>query len=213
MPCLSHSGFPQNPFSTAVSRIMSEQKKRLVIAMTGATGAIYGVRMLQVLQQQDNWESHLVISNAGLVNLKYELDMPRKELYALADITHGVDDIAASIASGSFKTEGVIVAPCSMKTLAAIAHGFGDNLISRSADVALKERRRVVIMPRETPLNLAHIRNMASVTEMGGIIFPPMPAFYNKSNSIAAMIDEGVGRVMDLFGVNVEGLFAPWEGL
>ncbi len=192
---------------------MSEQKKRLVIAMTGATGAIYGVRMLQVLQQQDNWESHLVISNAGLVNLKYELDMPRKELYALADITHGVDDIAASIASGSFKTEGVIVAPCSMKTLAAIAHGFGDNLISRSADVALKERRRVVIMPRETPLNLAHIRNMASVTEMGGIIFPPMPAFYNKSNSIAAMIDEGVGRVMDLFGVNVEGLFAPWEGL
>lgn len=192
---------------------MSEQKKRLVIAMTGATGAIYGVRMLQVLQQQDNWESHLVISNAGLVNLKYELDMPRKELYALADITHGVDDIAASIASGSFKTEGVIVAPCSMKTLAAIAHGFGDNLISRSADVALKERRRVVIMPRETPLNLAHIRNMASVTEMGGIIFPPMPAFYNKSNSIAAMVDEGVGRVLDLFGVNVEGMFAPWEGL
>jgi len=192
---------------------MSEQKKRLIIAMTGATGAIYGVRMLQVLQQQDNWESHLVISNAGLVNLKYELDMPRKKLYALADITHGVDDIAASIASGSFKTEGVIVAPCSMKTLAAIAHGFGDNLISRSADVALKERRRVVIMPRETPLNLAHIRNMASVTEMGGIIFPPMPAFYNKSNSIAAMVDEGVGRVLDLFGVNVEGLFTPWEGL
>ncbi|OQK15163.1 3-octaprenyl-4-hydroxybenzoate carboxy-lyase [Methyloprofundus sedimenti] len=192
---------------------MSEQKKRLVIAMTGATGAIYGVRMLQVLQQQNNWESHLVISNAGLVNLKYELDMPRKELYALADITHGVDDIAASIASGSFKTEGVIVAPCSMKTLAAIAHGFGDNLISRSADVALKERRRVVIMPRETPLNLAHIRNMASVTEMGGIIFPPMPAFYNKSNSIAAMVDEGVGRVLNLFGVNVEGMFAQWEGL
>ncbi|WP_428353099.1 UbiX family flavin prenyltransferase [Methyloprofundus sp.] len=192
---------------------MSIQKKRLVIAMTGATGAIYGVRMLQVLQQQDDWESHLVISNAGLVNLKYELDMSRSELYALADITHGVDDIAASIASGSFKTEGVIVSPCSMKTLAAIAHGFGDNLISRAADVALKERRRVVIMPRETPLNLAHIRNMASVTEMGGIIFPPMPAFYNKSNSIAAMVDEGVGRVLDMFGVNVEGLYTHWEGL
>ena len=192
---------------------MSIQKKRLVIAMTGATGAIYGVRMLQVLQQQDDWESHLVISNAGLVNLKYELDMSRSELYALADITHGVDDIAASIASGSFKTEGVIVSPCSMKTLAAIAHGFGDKLISRAADVALKERRRVVIMPRETPLNLAHIRNMASVTEMGGIIFPPMPAFYNKSNSIAAMVDEGVGRVLDMFGVNVEGLYTHWEGL
>ena len=169
--------------------------------------------MLQVLQQQKEWESHLIISSAGLVNLKYELEMDRSELYGLADVTHGINDIASSIASGSFKTEGVVVAPCSMKTLAAIAHGFGDNLISRSADVALKERRRVVIMPRETPLNLAHIRNMASVTEMGGIIFPPMPAFYNKSNSIDAMVDEGVGRVLDLFGVNVEGLFKPWEGL
>ncbi|MDF1584175.1 MAG: UbiX family flavin prenyltransferase [Methyloprofundus sp.] len=192
---------------------MSKQKKRLVIAMTGATGAIYGVRMLQVLQQQEEWESHLVISAAGLVNLKYELEMSRSELYALADVTHGIDDIASTIASGSFKTEGVIVAPCSMKTLAAIAHGFGDNLISRSADVALKERRRVIIMPRETPLNLAHIRNMASATEMGAIIFPPMPAFYNKSNSIAAMVDDGVGRVLDMFGVNVAGLFTPWEGL
>jgi polyprenyl P-hydroxybenzoate/phenylacrylic acid decarboxylase-like protein len=192
---------------------MSQQKKRLVIAMTGATGAIYGVRMLQVLQQQGEWESHLVISSAGLVNLKYELEMSRSELYALADVTHGIDDIASTIASGSFKTEGVVVAPCSMKTLAAIAHGFGDNLISRSADVALKERRRVIIMPRETPLNLAHIRNMVSATEMGAIIFPPMPAFYNKSNSIAAMVDEGVGRVLGMFGVNVEGLFTPWEGL
>ena len=116
---------------------MSEQKKRLVISMTGATGAIYGVRMLQVLQQQYEWESHLVISGAGLVNLKYELEMERSELYALADVTHGINDIASSIASGSFKTEGVVVAPCSMKTLAAIAHGFGDNLISRSAAVAL----------------------------------------------------------------------------
>jgi len=192
---------------------VSQVKKRLVIAMTGATGAIYGVRMLQVLQQQEEWESHLVISTAGLVNLKYELEMSRSELYALADVTHGIDDIASTIASGSFKTEGVIVAPCSMKTLAAVAHGFGDNLISRSVDVALKERRRVVIMPRETPLNLAHIRNMASATEMGAIIFPPMPAFYNKSNSIAAMVDEGVGRVLDMFGVDVEGLFTPWEGL
>jgi len=192
---------------------MSKPKKRLVIAITGATGAIYGVRMLQVLQEQAEWESHVVISSAGLVNLKYELDMERKELYALADVTHGVNDIAASIASGSFKTEGVIVAPCSMKTLAAIAHGFGDNLISRSADVALKERRRVVIMPRETPLNLAHIRNMASATEMGAIIYPPMPAFYNKSNSIAAMVDEAVGRILDGFGIETKDLFQPWEGL
>lgn len=181
--------------------------------MTGATGAIYGVRMLQILQKQEDWEAHLVISSAGLVNLKYEIGMERAELYALADVVHGVNDIAASIASGSFKTEGVIIAPCSMKTLSAVAHGYGDNLISRSADVALKERRRVVIMPRETPLNLAHIRNMASVTEMGGIIFPPMPAFYSKSDSIVAMVDEGVGRVLDMFGVNVEGLFTPWGGL
>ena len=192
---------------------MAEQKKRLVISMTGATGAIYGVRMLQVLQSQAEWESHLVISSAGLVNLKYELEMERSTLYELANVVHGINDIAASIASGSFKTEGVVVAPCSMKTLAAVAHGFGDNLISRSVDVALKERRKVVLMPRETPLNLAHIRNMASVTEMGGIIFPPMPAFYSKSNSITEMVDDGVGRVLEMFGVDATGLYKPWQGL
>ncbi len=190
-----------------------KQIKRLVIAMTGATGAIYGVRMLQILKEQSEWESHLVISSAGLINLKYEMDMNRSALYELADVVHGINDIAASIASGSFKTEGIVIAPCSMKTLAAVAHGFGDNLITRAADVALKERRKLVVMPRETPLNLAHIRNMASVTEMGGIIFPPMPAFYSKSNSITAMVDEGVGRVLDMFEVDVKGLFEPWQGL
>lgn len=189
------------------------QKRRLVIAMTGATGAIYGVRMLQVLQGQEEWESHLVISSAGLVNLKYELEMAKSALYELADVVHGINDVAASIASGSFKTEGVIIAPCSMKTLAAVAHGFGDNLISRAADVVLKERRKLILMPRETPLNLAHIRNMASVTEMGGVIFPPMPAFYSKSNSITEMVDDGVGRVLDMVGVDAKGLFKPWEGL
>ena len=188
-------------------------KKRLIIAITGATGAIYGVRMLQVLQPMPEWETHLVISSAGLVNLKHELDMSRDALSALADVTHGIHDIAATIASGGFKTQGMIIAPCSMKTLAAVAHGFGDNLISRAADVALKERRRVVIMPRETPLHLVHIRNMATVTEMGGIIFPPMPAFYSKNNSISAMVDEAVGRILDMFGVDVTGLYTPWEGL
>ncbi|MGJ0484767.1 MAG: UbiX family flavin prenyltransferase [Methylomicrobium sp.] len=189
------------------------QKKRLIIAMTGATGAVYGVRMLQHLQSQPEWETHLIISDAGVVNLKHEMDMKRGDLYRFADVTHGIGDIAASIASGGFKTEGMIIAPCSMKTLAAVAHGFGDNLISRSADVVLKERRRLVIMPRETPLNLAHIRNMAAVTEMGGIIFPPMPAFYNKSDSLAVMVDETVGRVLDMFGADVKGLYTPWEGL
>ncbi len=188
-------------------------KKRLVIGMTGATGAIYGVRFLQVLREQPDWESHLVISQAGLVNLKYELDMPRGELYALADFTYSIDDIAAAIASGSFKTEGMVIAPCSMKTLAAVAHGFGDNLISRAADVTLKERRRTVLVPRETPLNLAHIRNMAAVTEMGGIIYPPMPAFYNKSDSVLAMVNEGVGRILDMFGLEAAGLYKPWQGL
>lgn len=188
-------------------------KKRLIIAITGATGAIYGVRMLQILQPMPDWETHLVISSAGLVNLKYELDMTRDDLSALADFTHGIHDIAATIASGGFKTQGMIIAPCSMKTLAAVAHGFGDNLISRGADVVLKERRRLVIMPRETPLHLVHIRNMGIVTEMGGIIFPPMPAFYSKNNSIAAMVDEAVGRVLDMFDVDVSGLYTPWEGL
>lgn len=188
-------------------------KKRLIIAITGATGAIYGVRMLQILQAKPEWETHLVISSAGLVNLKHELDMTRDDLSALADVTHGIHDIAATIASGGFKTEGMIIAPCSMKTLAAVAHGFGDNLISRGADVALKERRRVVIMPRETPLHLVHIRNMAIVTEMGGIIFPPMPAFYSKNNSISAMIDEAVGRILNMYGVDVSGLYTPWEGI
>jgi len=189
------------------------KKKRLIIGVTGATGAVYAVRMLQVLQAQPEWETHLVISSAGVVNLKHEMDMKRSDLAALADVTHGVNDIAASISSGGFKTEGMIIAPCSMKTLSAVAHGFGDNLISRSADVVLKERRRLVVMPRETPLNLVHIKNMLSVTEMGGIMFPPMPAFYSKSDSMMAMVNETVGRVLDMFGVNVEGLYTPWEGL
>lgn len=188
-------------------------KKRLIIGMTGATGAIYGVRMLQILKEQPQWETHLVISSAGLVNLKHELDMSREDLYVLADVTHGIHDIAATISSGGFKTEGMIIAPCSMKTLAAVAHGFGDNLISRGADVVLKERRRLVVMPRETPLHLVHIRNMGIVTEMGGIIFPPMPAFYSKTDSLSAMVNETVGRILDLFGVDVTGLYTPWEGM
>lgn len=188
-------------------------KKRLIIAMTGATGAVYGVRMLEHLKPQPEWETHLVVSDAWVVNLKHEMGIKRADLSRLADVTHGIGDIAATIASGGFKTEGMIIAPCSMKTLAAVAHGFGDNLISRSADVVLKERRRLVIMPRETPLNLMHIRNMATVTEMGGIIFPPMPAFYSKSDSLAEMVNETVGRVLDMFGVNVDGLYTPWDGL
>ncbi len=188
-------------------------RKRLVIAMTGATGAIYGVRMLEVLRGLENYETHLVVSTAGFINLRHELDMDRKTVFGLADFVYDVNDVAASIASGAFKTEGMVIAPCSMKTLAAVALGLSDNLIARAADVALKERRRLLIMPRETPLNLAHIRNMASVTEMGGIVFPPLPAFYGKSKTLAELIDETVGRALGFLGVDEVQLFEPWEGL
>ena len=188
-------------------------KQRLIIGMTGATGAIYGKRLLEVLRHAGGWETHLVVSDAGALNIQHELGMKRAEMRALADVTHGIDDIAASIASGGFRTEGMIIAPCSMKTLAAVAHGFGDNLISRAADVILKERRRLVIVPREAPLNLAHIRNMASVTEMGGIIYPPLPAFYGPVKTLPQLIDETVGRILSVAGIEVAGLYEPWEGM
>lgn len=186
--------------------------KRLVIGITGATGAVYGLRLLEVLRNLGGWETHLVVSDAGALNLRYELNLKRADVHARADRVHGVDDIGASIASGSFRTEGMVIAPCSMKTLAAVAHGFGDNLISRAADVTLKERRRLVLVPRETPLNLAHIRNMAAVTEMGGIIFPPLPAFYGPARNLSDLIDESVGRILGLMGIETSGLYTPWEG-
>jgi 4-hydroxy-3-polyprenylbenzoate decarboxylase len=188
-------------------------RQRLVIGMTGATGAIYGVRLLEVLRGLGGFETHFVISDAGVLNLHHELGMKRAEVQALADVVHGIDDIGACIASGAFSTLGMIIAPCSMKTLAAVAHGFGDNLISRAADVTLKERRRLVVVPRETPLNLAHIRNMAAVTEMGGIVFPPLPAFYGAAKTLPQLIDESVGRILGLMGIETQGLYAPWEGL
>jgi len=187
--------------------------KRLIIAMTGATGAVYGLRLLQVLRDIGGWETHLIISSAGVLNIHHELGMKRSGVCAFADMVHDVNDVGASIASGAFKTQGMIIAPCSMKTLASVAHGFSDNLISRAADVTLKERRRLVVVPRETPLNLAHIRNMAAVTEMGGIIFPPLPAFYGTAKTLPELIDETVGRILGLFGIEAEGLYKPWEGL
>lgn len=192
---------------------MSRIKKRLIVALTGASGAIYGVRILQFLRELPDWESHLVVSKAGWLNLKHELGLKKEALTALADVHHHVDDIAAPIASGTFRCEGMVIAPCSMKTLAAIAHGFGDNLISRAADVVLKERRRLVLVPRETPLNLAHLRNMVAVTEMGGIIFPPLPAFYSGKNSLPELIDESVGRILQFVGIELEGVVEPWPGL
>jgi len=186
--------------------------RRLVVAITGATGSVYGVRILSALRAAPEIETHLSVSSAGLLNAATELDMPRRELEGLADVVHSDKDIGASIASGSFQTDGMIVAPCSMKTLAAIATGFADTLVARAADVTLKERRRLLLLTRETPLNLVHLRNMVTVTEMGGIIFPPVPSFYAKLESLDAMIDQTVGRVLDLFGVDA-GLVRRWQGL
>ena len=189
-----------------------QRPRRLVIAITGASGAVYGVRLLQMVREIGGIETHLMVSEAGVLNLHHELEMDRKAVGALADVVHNVRDVGASIASGSFQSDGMIVAPCSMKTLASIAHGMSDNLITRAADVVLKERRRLVLMVRETPFNLAHLRNMTAVTEMGGIIFPPLPGFYQKPASIAEMIDHTVGRVLDMF--DIEHQMAPrWNGL
>lgn len=186
--------------------------KRLIVAITGATGVVYGVRLLQALHEVPDVETHLLVSDAGVLSLHQELDMNRKEVELLADVVHNVRDVGASIASGSFESAGMIVAPCSMKTLAAVAHGFSDNLITRAADVVLKERRRLVLMVRETPFNLAHLRNMTAVTEMGGIIFPPLPGFYQRPKSIDEMVDHTVGRVLDLFSVT-HTLTPRWKGL
>jgi polyprenyl P-hydroxybenzoate/phenylacrylic acid decarboxylase-like protein len=190
----------------------SASKRRIVVAMTGATGAIYGVRLLEELRSVGGFETHIVISKAGLMSAAAELDRGRRELESLGDVVHAEKDIGASIASGSFKADGMIIAPCSMRTLAAIATGVSDNLIARAADVALKERRRLVLLARETPLTLVHLRNMVTVTEMGAVVFPPVPAFYAKIDSLGAMIDQTVGRVLDLFGVD-SPLVRRWSGI
>lgn len=188
-------------------------RPRLVVAITGASGAVYGVRLLQALRASGACESHLVMSSSGVMTAQQELDLRRGDIEALADVVHNVKDIGASIASGSFRSAGMVVAPCSMKTLAGIAHGLADNLVTRAADVMLKERRRLVLVARETPLNLAHLRNMTSVTEMGGIIFPPVPAFYARPASLDELVNHTVGRLLDLFDLPHDGLVKRWEGM
>ncbi len=189
-----------------------EPPRRLIIAMTGATGSIYGLRILEAVRAAGGWETHLVVSEAGMLNVWQEYRLDRKALNRRADVVHNVRDVGASIASGSFLTAGMVIAPCSMKTLAAVAHAFADNLITRAADVALKERRRLVLVTRETPLNLAHLRNMTAVTEMGGIIFPPVPAFYSRAQTIDDLVNHSVGRVLDLFGIEHQKV-KRWEGM
>ena len=189
---------------------MSE-KRRLVVGVTGATGAVYAQRLLELVREAGGIETHLVISPPGVLTIKHELGMSRRDFQGLADEVHNFRDVGATLASGSFTTAGMVVAPCSVRTLAAVAHGFSDNLITRAADVTLKERRRLVLMLRETPLNLAHLRNMTAVTEMGGVIFPPLPAFYLHPQNIREMVDHSVSRVLDLLDIQVP--VTRWEGM
>ena len=185
--------------------------QRVVVGITGATGAVYAVRLLQRLRAS-NVEIHLVASPAGVLNVHHELGLDRRALEALADTAYSPGDVGAAIASGSFTTDAMVVAPCSMKSLAAIAHGLSDNLLTRAADVTLKERRRLVLMVRETPFNLAHLRNMTAATEMGAVIFPPLPAFYHRPQTIDELVDDTVERVLSLIGVD-QAAPKSWGGL
>lgn len=188
---------------------MTEVPRRLIVGMTGASGSQYGIRLLTELRIL-GIETHLVISKAGELTLQYEADLSVREVRALADVVHAANNVAASIASGSFRTMGMAVTPCSVRTLAEVATGVTTSLLSRAADVTLKERRRLVLLVRESPLTLAHIRNMATVTEMGGVIALPVPAFYHRPASVADIIDDGVGRVLDLFDFD-SALAKRWD--
>lgn len=185
--------------------------RRLVVGISGASGVVYGVRLLQLLRQLDI-ESHLVMSRSAQVTLAHESPYSVADVRALATVTYPNTDIGAAISSGSFPVMGMIVAPCSIRSLSEIATGVTSGLLSRAADVTLKERRRLVLMVRETPFNLAHLRNMTAVTEMGGVIFPPLPAFYNQPASIDEMVDQTVARVLDLFALG-PALAPAWPGL
>lgn len=183
-------------------------KKKLIIGISGASGFIYGVRLLEILKKCDI-ETHLVISKSALLTKKYETNLDIEKLKAIADVNYNVNDVSAAIASGSFKTDGMIIAPCSMKTLAEIASGVTSGLISRAADVILKERRKLVLMVRETPFTAIHLKNMLTITECGGIIAPPVPAFYTLPQSIDDLINHSIGRVLDLFDIETN-LIKRW---
>lgn len=187
-------------------------QKRIIVAISGASGAVYGVHLLKALGELKHVQTHLTISDAGFLNLVQETGVSRAEVEALADVIYPVHDVGAAIASGSFQFDAMVVAPCSMRTLAAIAHGLGDNLITRAADVSLKERRRLILMVREAPLSLVHLRNMTSVTEAGAIVFPPVPSFYHRPQTVAELIGHTVNRVLDLLGLPVSQA-ARWDGL
>jgi 4-hydroxy-3-polyprenylbenzoate decarboxylase len=187
--------------------------RKIIVGISGASGVIYGIRLLEILKAVPDVESHLVLSKAGAQTIGLETDFSPDQVLALADVTYRFNDIAATISSGSFKTYGMVVIPCTMKTLAGIAHSFSDNLLLRAADVVLKDRRRLIIVPRETPLHLGHLRLMTQVIEMGAVLAPPMPAFYHRPESISDIVDQTVNRVLDLLDIELaEDLFSRWQG-
>lgn len=190
---------------------MTRKGKRIIVGISGASGLPYGVRLLEVLRKLPDFETHLVMSNTAKLNVGIETDLTLAQIEQLADVVHNNRNVSASISSGSFKTEGMIVAPCSMRTLSAIANSHADNLLVRAADVVLKERRRLVLLPRETPLHTGHCRLMYEASLMGAILFPPVPAFYHRPRTIDDLLDATIGRVLDLFGVET-GIVKRWEG-
>ncbi|KLW88788.1 3-octaprenyl-4-hydroxybenzoate carboxy-lyase partner protein [Enterobacter sp. BIDMC92] len=187
--------------------------KRLIVGLSGASGAIYGVRLLQVLRDVADVETHLVMSQAARQTLSLETDLSLRDVQALADVVHDARDIAASISSGSFKTAGMVILPCSIKTLSGIVHSYTDTLVTRAADVVLKERRPLVLCVRETPLHLGHLRLMTQAAELGAVIMPPVPAFYHRPTSLDDVINQTVNRVLDQFDIDLPtDLFTRWQG-
>ena len=190
----------------------TSEKQRLIVGLSGSSGLPYGIRLLEVLRKLRSHEIHLILTEAAKLNISVETDRRVRDVEALADVVHNVMNISASIASGSFRTEGMIVAPCSIRTLSAITNSFADNLLVRAADVTLKERRRLVVMPREAPLHVGHCKLLYEASQLGVIVFPPMPTFYGRPRTIDDMLDATVGRVLDLFGIDA-GLVKRWTGV
>ncbi len=191
---------------------MTNEKTRIIISITGASGAVYGIRILERLKSLPSLETHLVISPPGAATIKQETDLSVEDVIALADITHEYDNIGASIASGSFPVAGMIVSPCSVKTLSSIANSHADNLITRAADVQLKEGRPLLLMVRETPLHTGHLRLMLQASELGAVIMPPVPAWYSRPASVQDLIDQTVSRALQRFGLSLPGIY-QWEGM
>jgi flavin prenyltransferase len=204
---LGYAAFSKN----RVPALMVSPPRRLIVGITGASGAIYGVRLLHLLKDT-GIETHLVMSRSAKVTLGQEMGIGVAEVSALADVVHHIDNIGASISSGSFRTMGMVIAPCSMRSLAEIASGVTSSLLTRAADVVLKERRRLVLVVREAPLHLGHLRSMTAATEIGAIVYPPVPAFYTRPESLEQMVDHTLGRVLDLLDIETEAV-SRWGGL